>query len=140
MFTIDKLDGRRSQATLFCSSIYVLDRRLLFVFCYFCIPNLNFRQFLPKRPKTLFYSRHALSRNFKVQVLYCTWWEPLIWLNCFFSSALTQRLLWEKWTGARGRSQFNFFKRSQHAGAYTFGFFILLFFYSSSMLLQIYSS
>ena len=28
----------------------------------FCIPNSNFRQFLPKRPKTLFYSRHALTQ------------------------------------------------------------------------------
>ena len=53
----------------------------------------------------LYSIRDTLSRNFKVQVLYCTWWEPLIWLNCFFSSALTQRLLWERWLGARG--QFN---------------------------------
>ena len=54
----------------------------------------------------LYSIRDTLSRNFNLQVLYCTWWEPLIWLNCFFSSALTQRLLWERWMGAR--RQFNF--------------------------------
>ena len=40
----------------------ILEDNFLSLILLFCRPNSYFRQFLPKRPKTLFYSRHALTQ------------------------------------------------------------------------------